>query len=166
MWACCSVMMRFLTCWRQVCLHYLCRPFHPVQCLYRQVACQMVGRWTSGSHTAISGMNRTSELTQGSDHGDFEGRIRGIYHQFGPDNSALDRNSGHGTHVTATLLGDGSGDMSALGMVPAASFHFYQLEVDSSGLLARWGSLYDMFTHTLGRILLEFKPTLGAMRIL
>lgn len=83
-----------------------------------------------------------------SDHGDFEGRIRGIYHQFGPDNSALDRNSGHGTHVTATLLGDGSGDMSALGMVPAASFHFYQLEVDSSGLLARWGSLYDMFTHS------------------
>ena len=82
-----------------------------------------------------------------ADHGDFDGRVRGIYNQFGPDNSALDSNSGHGTHVTATLLGDGSGDIAALGMVPAATFHFYQLEVDSSGILARWGSLYDMFTH-------------------
>ncbi len=83
-----------------------------------------------------------------ADHGDFDGRVRGIYHQFGPDNSAQDRNSGHGTHVAATLLGDGTGDVSALGMVPAATFHFYQLEVDSSGLLARWGSLYDMFSHS------------------
>ena len=83
-----------------------------------------------------------------ADHGDFDGRVRGIYHQFGPDNSGLDRNSGHGTHVAATLLGDGSGDISALGMVPAATFHFYQLEVDSSGIMARWGSLYDMFTHS------------------
>ena len=82
-----------------------------------------------------------------SDHGDFDGRIRGIYNQFGPDNSAQDTNSGHGTHVTATLLGDGTGDSNALGMVPAATFHFYQLEVDSSGILARWGSLYEMFTH-------------------
>ena len=82
-----------------------------------------------------------------ADHGDFDGRVRGVYNQFGPDNSALDSNSGHGTHVTATLLGDGSGDASALGMVPAATFHFYQLEVDSSGILARWGSLYDMFSH-------------------
>ena len=82
-----------------------------------------------------------------ADHGDFDGRVRAVYNQFGPDNSALDSNSGHGTHVAATLLGDGSGDVSALGMVPAATFHFYQLEVDSSGILARWGSLYDMFSH-------------------
>ena len=82
-----------------------------------------------------------------ADHGDFDGRVRAVYNQFGPDNSALDSNSGHGTHVAATLLGDGSGDVSALGMVPAATFHFYQLEVDSSGILARRGSLYDMFSH-------------------
>tara|TARA_B100000214_G_scaffold329504_1_gene269310 strand:+ start:72299 stop:77065 length:4767 start_codon:yes stop_codon:yes gene_type:complete len=82
-----------------------------------------------------------------SNHGDFDGRIRGIYNQFGPDNSAADMNSGHGTHVTATILGDGTGDSSAQGMVPSATFHFYQLEVDSSGILARWGSLYDMFEH-------------------
>ncbi len=84
-----------------------------------------------------------------SDHGDFEGRLRNpIYNRFGPDNSGADTNSGHGTHVTATLLGDGSGDSIATGMVPEATFHFYQLEVDSSGLLARWGSLYEMFLHS------------------
>ena len=83
-----------------------------------------------------------------TDHGDFEGRIRGIYNQFGPDNSHADSNSGHGTHVAATLLGDGSGDSNALGMVPAASFHLYQLEYDSSGQIARWGSLYEMFSHS------------------
>ena len=83
-----------------------------------------------------------------ADQGDFTNRIRGIYDQFGPDNSNADMNSGHGTHVTATLLGDGSGDSTTMGMVPAATFHFYQLEADSSGVLARWGSLYEMFSHS------------------
>ena len=73
---------------------------------------------------------------------------RQIYDQFGPDNSHSDANSGHGTHVSATLLGDGSGNSDAEGMVPAATFHFYQLEADSNGLLARWGSLYEMFSHS------------------
>ena len=82
------------------------------------------------------------------DHGDFNGRIRAIYNQFGPDNSHQDRNSGHGTHVTSTLLGDGSGESFTQGIVPAATFHFYQLEADSSGILARWGSLYEMFSHS------------------
>ena len=79
------------------------------------------------------------------DHGDFNTRIRGVYHNYGPDNSAADTNSGHGTHVAGTMLGDGSGDSSTQGVAPAATFHFYQLEHDSSGQLARWGSLYDMF---------------------
>ena len=79
------------------------------------------------------------------DHGDFNNRIRGVYHNYGPDNSAADTNSGHGTHVAGTMLGDGSGDSSTQGVAPAATFHFYQLEHDSSGQLARWGSLYDMF---------------------
>ena len=79
------------------------------------------------------------------DHGDFDTRIRGIYHNYGPDSSAADANSGHGTHVAGTMLGDGSGDSSTQGVAPAATFHFYQLEHDSSGQLARWGSLYDMF---------------------
>ncbi|MBA46315.1 MAG: hypothetical protein CMB31_07005 [Euryarchaeota archaeon] len=82
------------------------------------------------------------------DHGDFNGRIRAVYNQYGPDNSAADMHSGHGTHVTATLLGDGSGDNSARGMAPNATFHFYQLEYDQTGALARYGSLFDMFRHS------------------
>ena len=87
-----------------------------------------------------------------SDHGDFEGRLRNpVYNDFGPDNSGADANSGHGTHVTATLLGDGSGDSKATGMVPESTFIFYQLEVDSSGIFARWDSLYSMFSHAWQR---------------
>ena len=82
------------------------------------------------------------------DHGDFTGRIRAVYNQYGPDNSAADMHSGHGTHVSATLLGDGSGDSSATGMAPNATFHFYQLEYDQTGALARYGSLFDMFRHS------------------
>ncbi|MEC9119224.1 MAG: S8 family serine peptidase, partial [Candidatus Thermoplasmatota archaeon] len=82
------------------------------------------------------------------DHGDFNGRIRAVYNQYGPDNSAADMHSGHGTHVSATLLGDGSGDSSARGMAPNATFHFYQLEYDQTGALARYGSLFDMFRHS------------------
>ena len=84
-----------------------------------------------------------------SDHMDFEGRLRNpIYNQFGPDESGDDTNSGHGTHVTATLLGGGVGDSNATGMAPDSTFHFYQLEVDNTGTLARWGSLYEMFSHS------------------
>jgi uncharacterized membrane protein len=83
-----------------------------------------------------------------ADHGDFTGRVRGVYNNYGPDNSAADANSGHGTHVSATMLGDGTGDGNARGVAHAATFHFYQLEHDQSGQLARWGSLYDMFRHS------------------
>jgi uncharacterized membrane protein len=87
-----------------------------------------------------------------SDHGDFEGRLRNpVYNDFGPDNSGADAHSGHGTHVTATLLGDGSGDAKATGMVPESTFIFYQLEVDNSGTFARWDSLYSMFSHAWQR---------------
>ena len=85
-----------------------------------------------------------------ADHGDFDGRLRSpVFNLFGWDNSGADTNSGHGTHVTSTLLGDGSGDQNSTGIVPEATFHFYQLEVDTSGILARWGSLYEMFEHSL-----------------
>jgi hypothetical protein len=82
------------------------------------------------------------------DHGDFNNRVRGIYHNFGPDSSAADAHSGHGTHVAAIMLGDGAGDSSVTGMAPGSTFHFYQLEYDQTGQLARWGSLYDMFRHS------------------
>ena len=100
----------------------------------------------SGSGEVIA----ISDTGLDTDHGDFDSRLRNpIYNLFGPDNSGADTNSGHGTHVAATLLGDGSGDSNATGMVPESTFHFYQLEVDSSGILARWGSLYEMFQHSM-----------------
>ncbi len=108
------------------------------------------GAYLSSSNT-LNGSGEVlaiSDTGLDEDHGDFNGRVRGIYDQFGPDNSHSDMNSGHGTHVAATLLGDGSGDPGSTGMVPDATFHFYQLEADNSGLLARWGSLYEMFTHS------------------
>ena len=104
---------------------------------------------SGGLLTGIGEVVGISDTGLDADHIDFQGRLRSpVYNQFGPDNSGADTNSGHGTHVTATLLGDGSGDSNATGMVPEATFHFYQLEVDSSGLLARWGSLYEMFQHS------------------
>ena len=103
---------------------------------------------------AMPGLNGSGEVAAlsdsglDSDHGDFDNRVRQIYHNFGPDNSASDMNSGHGTHVSASMLGDGSGAGSTRGVAPGATFHFYQLEHDASGNLARWGSLYDMFRHS------------------
>ena len=81
------------------------------------------------------------------DHGDFDGRIRSVYSQFGPDNDNSDLLSGHGTHVAATLLGDGSGQSSALGMAPGATFHMYTHE-SQSGFFGIYGSLYGLFTHS------------------
>ena len=81
------------------------------------------------------------------DHGDFDGRIRSVYSQFGPDNDNSDLLSGHGTHVAATLLGDGSGESSALGMAPGATFHMYTHE-SQSGFFGIYGSLYGLFTHS------------------
>ncbi len=108
-------------------------------------------RTMSGANLTGSGeVIGISDTGLDADHGDFDGRLRSpVFNLFGPDNSGADSNSGHGTHVTSTLLGDGSGDSNSTGIVPQATFHFYQLEVDSSGILARWGSLYEMFEHSL-----------------
>ena len=74
----------------------------------------------------ISGANLTgngevigiSDTGLDADHGDFDGRLRSpVFNLFGPDNSGADSNSGHGTHVTSTLLGDGSGDSNSTGTV-------------------------------------------------
>ena len=101
-----------------------------------------------------SGLDGTGEVAAISDsgldgdHGDFTGRLLTIYSNYGPDSSGADTNSGHGTHVAGSMLGDGSGDSSYAGVAPATTFHFYQLEHDQSGQMARWGSLYDMFRHS------------------
>ena len=81
------------------------------------------------------------------DHGDFDGRIRSVYSQFGPDNDNSDMLNGHGTHVAATLLGDGTGDSSMTGVAPSATFHMYTHE-SQSGFFGIYGSLYGLFTHS------------------
>lgn len=83
------------------------------------------------------------------DHESLADNIRAVYNQFGPDNSAADSNSGHGTHVTGIIVGNGTSDNQTLGIAPEAEVNFYQIEYDSSGLLARWGTIYSMFSHSL-----------------
>ncbi len=76
-------------------------------------------------------------------HPDLVGRVSPKT-QFGLDPSAADSNSGHGTHVAVTVLGDGTGDADALGLAPNATLVMYALEHDPTGVFGRIGSIYDM----------------------
>jgi uncharacterized membrane protein len=78
-------------------------------------------------------------------HPDIDGRVVGVYTQYGLDPSPADSNGGHGTHVALTMAGDGSGDSSATGIAPEASLLGYAFEHDSTGVFGRRGSLYDLF---------------------
>ena len=100
-----------------------------------------------------------------SDHGDFEGRLRNpVYNDFGPDNSSADAHSGHGTHVTATLLRRWLRRFKGYWHIPESTFIFYQLEVDNSGTFARWDSLYSMFSMH-GKEMLKFRLIVGDQQI-
>ena len=44
------------------------------------------------------------------DHPDIVGRVAGVYTNFGLDPSPSDSNTGHGTHVVLSAIGDGTGD--------------------------------------------------------
>ena len=120
--------------------------------VYNSVARDISGVQGAFEQSSIS-LDGTGEVVAISDtgldedHGDFDGRIRSVYSQFGPDNDNSDLLSGHGTHVAATLLGDGSGQSSALGMAPGATFHMYTHE-SQSGFFGIYGSLYGLFTHS------------------
>ena len=78
------------------------------------------------------------------DHPDIAGRVAAVYTQYGLDTSPADSNGGHGTHVTLTAIGDGSGDSSTKGIAPAASVTMYALEHDPTGVFGRQGSIYDL----------------------
>ena len=78
------------------------------------------------------------------DHPDISGRVSAVYTQFGLDASPLDSNTGHGTHVTITAIGDGSGDSSAMGIAPEALVTMYALEHDPTGVFGRQGSVYNL----------------------
>ena len=77
-------------------------------------------------------------------HPDLTGRVAATYTQFGLDPSAADSNSGHGTHIAISVLGNGTGDAGARGVAPAASLVMYALEHDPTGTFGRIGSIYDM----------------------
>ncbi len=78
------------------------------------------------------------------DHPDIVGRVAGVYTNFGLDSSSIDSNTGHGTHVALSVLGDGTGDPTAEGIAPAANLVMYALEHDPTGVFGRLGSIYDM----------------------
>jgi len=77
-------------------------------------------------------------------HPDLSGRVAATYTQFGLDPSPADSNSGHGTHIAVSVLGNGTGDSDARGVAPAANLVMYALEHDPTGTFGRIGSIYDM----------------------
>ncbi|MGB1364793.1 MAG: S8 family serine peptidase [Candidatus Poseidoniaceae archaeon] len=81
-----------------------------------------------------------------NDHPDLIGRVAAINTQYGLDPSPVDSNSGHGTHVVMTVLGDGSGDASTTGLAPKANLVMYALEHDPTGYFGRQGSIYDLLS--------------------
>ena len=65
------------------------------------------------------------------DHGDFGSRVVGSYDVIG-DGSTADKHSGHGTHVSCTVLGDGfRGGYD--GVAQAAELYFQAMENDNTG---------------------------------
>ena len=65
------------------------------------------------------------------DHGDFGSRVVGNFDVIG-DGSTADKHSGHGTHVSCTVLGDGTrGGYS--GVAGAADLYFQAMENDNTG---------------------------------
>ena len=77
-------------------------------------------------------------------HPDLTGRVAATFTKFGLDPSPADSNSGHGTHIAISVLGNGSGDADARGVAPAANLVMYALEHDPTGTFGRIGSIYDM----------------------
>jgi len=66
------------------------------------------------------------------DHGDMNNRIVAAVSVVSGDSSTEDTTSGHGTHVSCTVLGDGSRGGYA-GVAPEAQLYFQAMERDSDG---------------------------------
>ena len=101
------------------------------------------------SSLGLNGSGETIAVTDtgiDDNHPDLLGRVATINTQFGLDSSPMDSNSGHGTHVAMTVLGDGSGDASTTGIAPEANLVMYALEHDPTGYFGRQGSIYDIFS--------------------
>lgn len=82
----------------------------------------------------LDGTNQTVAVADSGlddDHGDFGNRIVGNYDVIN-DGSTADKWSGHGTHVSCTVLGDGSRG-GYTGVAPEADLYFQAMENDNTG---------------------------------
>ena len=103
----------------------------------------VLSNWNSG----LNGSGETVSIVDTGldmDHSDYSSQLIAVQNGFGLDNNPGDSISGHGTHVTGTLLGDGSGEQGALGIAPAATLQMYQLEHNQQGVIGRIGSIYNL----------------------
>jgi uncharacterized membrane protein/uncharacterized protein YfaP (DUF2135 family) len=85
-------------------------------------------------NTNLDGSNQIIAVADAGldeDHGDFGTRILGSYDVIG-DGSTADKHSGHGTHVSCTVLGDGTRGGYA-GVAPEAELYFQAMENDNTG---------------------------------
>ena len=119
--------------------------------LHNNVAAGQVGA-VAVRATSSLGLDGSGETIAVMDTGldndfpDVLGRVAAINTQFGLDPSPIDSNSGHGTHIAMTVLGDGSGDSSTMGVAPEANLVMYALEHDPTGYFGRQGSIYDLLS--------------------
>ena len=82
----------------------------------------------------LDGSNQTVAVADSGldeDHGDFGNRVVGNYDVIN-DGSTADRWSGHGTHVSCTVLGDGFRG-GYTGVAPEADLYFQAMENDNTG---------------------------------
>ena len=82
----------------------------------------------------LDGSNQTVAVADSGlddDHGDFGNRVVGNYDVIN-DGSTADKWSGHGTHVSCTVLGDGSRG-GYTGVAPEADLYFQAMENDNTG---------------------------------
>jgi uncharacterized membrane protein len=102
---------------------------------------------TSNASFTLDGSGEMIAITDtglDQNHPDLTGRVAGTLTQFGLDPSPADTNTGHGTHVAITVAGNGTGNVDARGVAPAANIVMYALEHDPTGVFGRIGSIYDM----------------------
>ncbi len=84
--------------------------------------------------TDLDGANQTVAVADSGlddDHGDFGSRVVGNYDVIN-DGSTADKWSGHGTHVSCTVLGDGTRG-GYTGVAPEADLYFQAMENDNTG---------------------------------
>ena len=82
----------------------------------------------------LDGSNQTVAVADSGlddDHGDFGNRVVGNYDVIN-DGSTADKWSGHGTHVSCTILGDGFRG-GYTGVAPEADLYFQAMENDNTG---------------------------------